>query len=326
MVRMNMIKSVVYPTFIPQINEFMHVVVLMGGISTEREVSLNSAAGIIESLKTLNYKVTPVDMGRDVAQILMDLKPDVVFNALHGGYGENGCVSGLLDILNMPYTHSGVLASSIGINKLKSIDIFAQHGIKSAPHVIINKHTNLDTEPMKRPYVIKPISEGSSIGIHIVLEQDNFNISDYTFPYGDEVLVEKYIAGQEIQVAIINNKAIGALEIIPQGKFYDYDAKYTTGLAKHLIPPALNESAVKKVLSLAEKAHNALGCRGISRVEFRYNKEEGEDGFYILEINTHPGMTPLSIVPEIAAYHGITYSDIVQFLVEDALVYDKTKK
>ncbi|MFV9875357.1 MAG: D-alanine--D-alanine ligase [Rickettsiales endosymbiont of Dermacentor nuttalli] len=321
-----MIKSIIYPTFIPEIRSPIHVIVLMGGISTEREVSLNSATGIIESLKTLNYKVTPIDMGRDIATVLLDLKPDVVFNALHGGYGENGCVSGLLDILDIPYTHSEVLASSIGINKLKSINIFAQHGIKAAPYVIINKHSNLAVEPMKRPYVIKPISEGSSIGIHIVLEQDNFDINNYDFPYGDEVLIEQYIPGQEIQVAIINNKAIGALEIVPKGKFYDYHSKYTDGFAKHIMPASLSKSATKKVLLLAEKAHNALGCRGISRVDFRYNKDEGDDGFYILEINTHPGMTPLSIVPEIAAYHGITYSNIVKFLVEDALSYAKTKR
>ncbi|AIL65024.1 D-alanine--D-alanine ligase B [Rickettsiales bacterium Ac37b] len=321
-----MIKSVIYSTFIPQTTPSTHVVVLMGGISTERDISLSSATGIIESLKKLHYKVTPVDMGRDIAQVLLELKPDVVFNALHGGYGENGCIAGLLEILNIPYTHSGILASSIGMNKLQSINIFAQHGIKAAPHIIINKHSNLTIEPMKRPYVIKPISEGSSIGIHIVLEQDNFNIRDYDFPYGDEVLVEQYIPGQEIQVAIINNKAIGALEIIPKGKFYDYQAKYTDGLTEHIIPASLSSVATQKVLSLAEKAHNALGCRGISRVEFRYNSKEGDDGFYILEINTHPGMTPLSIVPEIASYHGITYSDIVKFLVEDALDYAQTKQ
>ncbi|MFN7038025.1 MAG: D-alanine--D-alanine ligase [Alphaproteobacteria bacterium] len=313
-------KSKIFPTINPNSNK-MHIAVLMGGMSNERSVSLSTAEGVVNSLKELNYKVTPIDMGRDIAEILIKIKPDIVFNALHAGYGENGAVSGMLDIMGIPYTHSGVFPSAVGIDKIASKALFAANGIKTIEHVIIHKNDDLNNEPMERPYVIKPVSEGSSIGIHLIFPGDNFDIRDYKFEYGDHVIVEKYIKGREIQVAIVGDKAIGALELEYKGRFYDFDAKYNPEkAAKHIMPAPLTEDAYKRVLELAFKAHQAIGCQNISRVEFIYDEHEGDDGeFYILEVNTHPGMTPLSIVPDIAAYHGISYSDLVELLIQDAL-------
>jgi D-alanine-D-alanine ligase len=289
----------------------------MGGISTEREVSISSAEAVMKHLKLLNYKFTAIDMGRDIAEVLTKIKPDLVFNCLHGSYGENGALPGLLEILAIPYTHSGVLASCIGLDKIKSKILFESVGIKCPEGKLIHKNDNLQADPFPRPYVIKPINEGSSVGVHVIFEGDNFDIRDYKFDYGDVVIVEKYIPGKEIQVAVVNDKAIGTLEIVPKGRFYDYASKYIEEMsATHITPAPISEEATKKVLAIAQKAHDVIGSKNTSRVEFRYDEEEDE--FYILELNTHPGMTPLSIVPEIAAYHGINFSQFIESLIEDA--------
>lgn len=296
-----------------------HVAVLMGGLSAEREVSFSTGKGVVKALEGLGYKVTPVDVGRDVASVLANLKPDVAFNALHGPYGEDGCIQGLLEIMGIPYTHSGVLASSVGMDKVKSSSIFAQSGILCTFGKVIHKNDNIKKDPLPRPYVIKPLFEGSSIGVKLIFEGDNFDFSDYEWAYGDEVIVERYVPGKEIQVAVVGDKAIGAIEIRPKGRFYDYEAKYTDGMAEHIMPAPIAKEAYNTVLAIAEKAHHLLGCRGVSRSDFRYDDTNGGDGkLYLLEINTHPGMTPLSLVPEIAAYCGISFPQLVDRLVQEA--------
>jgi len=297
-----------------------HIAVLMGGLSAEREVSLSSAAGIIKNLQALGYHVTPVDMDRNVAGVLSTLKPDLVFNALHGGYGENGAVQGMLEILGIPYTHSGILASAIGMDKPKAKALFQQNGILCPEGRILHRSEAIEGDPLPRPYVIKPLYEGSSLGVHIILEGDNFDIRDYDWAYGDDVILERYIPGKEIQVAVVAGKAIGAIEIRPKGRFYDYEAKYTDGKAVHIMPAPISPAAYAEVLTLALKVHQLLDCRSVSRVDFRYDDTASGDGkFYLLEINTHPGMTPLSLVPEIAAYAGITFPELLEFIIQDAL-------
>jgi D-alanine-D-alanine ligase len=296
-----------------------HIAVLMGGLSAEREVSLSSAAGIIKNLQGLGYQVTPIDMDRDVAEVLARVKPDIVFNALHGTYGEDGCVQGLLEILGIPYTHSGVLASAIGMDKPKAKALFESNGILCPQGRILHRTEVLQEDPLPRPYVIKPLSEGSSIGVHVIMEGDNFDIRDYDWAYGDAVILERYIPGKEIQVAVVGNRAIGAIEIRPKGRFYDYEAKYTDGKADHIMPAPISSEAYHEVLALALKVHQLLGCKSVSRVDFRYDDTPGGDGrFYLLEINTHPGMTPLSLVPEIAAYAGISFPELLEMIIRDA--------
>jgi D-alanine-D-alanine ligase len=304
-----------------QVKYNIHVAVVMGGLSEEREVSISSGQGIVKYLQQAGYAtITAIDMGNDIADILFKLKPGVVFNALHGGYGENGCLPGILEIMKIPYTHSGVLASAVGIDKIKSRDVFVANGIKCAPGKIITKGGDIKGDPMPRPYVIKPIDQGSSIGISVVFEGDNFDIRDYDFGFGDNVLVEKYIPGRELQVVVLNGRALGVMEMRVKGRFYDYAAKYTEGLAEHIYPAEIPEHKYKQAMELAVAAHNVLGCSGVSRAEFRYDDTDGGDGeLYMLEVNTHPGMTPLSIVPDIAAREGITYDKLLQILIDEAL-------
>ena len=294
-----------------------HIAVIGGGMSAEREVSLSSSKGVCDTLLDLGYRVTFVDMGADIASALDELKPDIVFNCLHGTYGEDGCLPGLLNIMRIQYTHAGVRSSAISFDKTTSREIFITHGLKYAESKIIYKHDNITTDPMPRPYVIKPIDQGSSVGVELVFEEDKFNFADYQFEYGDKILVEKYIKGREIQVAVLNGKALGVLEIkLLKRRFYDYDTKYTEGFAEHLLPAPLSKINADRVMSLSEKVNNLLGITGLSRVEWLY--QEQEDEFYILEANTHPGMTPLSICPEIAAYAGIDFPQLLEAMLESA--------
>jgi len=258
-------------------------------------------------------------MGVDVGEKLREVNPDVVFNALHGTYGEDGCVQGLLEILNIPYTHSGVLASAMALDKIYSQQIFMANGILCPKRVIVSKGYDLSVEPIKRPYVIKPTDQGSSLGVEVVFVEDEFDLSKYDFPYGDQIIIEEYIPGQEIQVAVLRGKTVGTLEIIClKGKrFNDYDCKYKEGYSKHVCPANISAKANKMVSELAEKIHNILGCKGVTRVEFRYNPEE--DKAYFLEINTHPGLTPLSSAPDIILHNNISYKDFLQILIEEAL-------
>lgn len=295
------------------------VAVLLGGMSAERDVSLSSGKAVLKALQAKGYDAHAVDAGENVAEQLAQLKPDVAFNALHGRWGEDGCVQGVLEILKIPYTHSGVLASALAMDKPMAKKVFEAVGLNCAEGKVCTKEEMLAGEPMPRPYVVKPSNEGSSVGVQLVFENDNFFFTAENWPHGDEVLVEQYIAGREIQVAVLDGKALGAIEIRALGKFYDYEAKYTEGKAQHLMPAPLEPELEATVLEMAERAHTALGCRGLTRSDFRLS----EDGvFYILEVNTQPGMTPLSLAPEIAAYNGISFEELVSGMVESAKLGD----
>ena len=296
-----------------------HIAVLLGGWSAEREVSLSSGKAVVKACEELGYKVTPVDVSHDIAAQLARIKPDVAFNALHGRFGEDGCVQGVLEILEIPYTHSGLLASALAMDKPMAKKVFSYAGIPIASGRVAKKEEVMKGDVMPRPYVVKPINEGSSVGVKIVHEGDNYFFDSSNWHFGEEVLVEKYIPGREIQVAVLDNQALGAIEIRTNGGFYDYEAKYTDGKAEHLMPAPISKTAYARVCSLAEIAHIALGCRGLTRSDFRYNDTEGADGaFYILEVNTQPGMTPLSLSPEIANHAGIPFDELVDRLIKGA--------
>lgn len=295
-----------------------HVALVAGGMSAEREVSLISSKGVSAALLELGYKVTFVDMGADIASALDNLRPDIVFNCLHGTYGEDGCLPGLLNILRIPYTHSGLLASALAFNKLQAKAIFTANGIRAAHSIIVHKNSASSTDPLPRPYIIKPLTQGSSIGVIPVFTGDDFDFASYDFPYGDEIMVEEYIRGREMQVAVLNGKALGVLEIklLKNKRFYDYETKYTEGFAEHLLPAPVMQRDYDALLKEAERASAILGCRGMVRVEFIYDEQTGSN--YILEVNTHPGMTPLSICPEIAAYAGISFNQLIEKILETA--------
>jgi D-alanine-D-alanine ligase len=292
----------------------------MGGWSTEREVSLVSGAAVAEALVELGHRVSPIDVDRNAGREITELGPDVVFNALHGRYGEDGCFQGLLEVLGIPYTHSGVLASALAMDKPMARTLFAHEGLRCAEGRVVHRDEVLAGEVMEVPYVIKPLNEGSSVGVKIVLEGDNCEPEeDEPWAFGDQVLVERYIPGREIHVAVMGNAAVGAVEIRPKGRFYDYQAKYTEGFAEHLMPAPMAPERYRESLDIALRAHVALGCRGVSRADLRFDEESAEEGgFYLLEINTQPGMTPLSLVPEIAAHSGIGFVELVEWMLEDA--------
>jgi D-alanine-D-alanine ligase len=300
-------------------NKSLHIALVYGGLSSEREPSLMSGKEVIKAMKDMEYKVTPIDMGTDIAEVLTKINPDVVLNALHGTYGEDGCIQGTLEILGIPYTHSGLLASAIALDKIHSQNIFITNGIKCPKRAIITQGDDLSSEPIKPPYVIKPIDQGSSVGVEVIFAEDNYDLSKYDFKYGKQSIIEEYISGQEIQVAVLNGKAIGTAEIFClQGKrFNDYDCKYKEGYSKHICPANLSKEASDNMLKIAEKAHKALGCKGITRSEFKYNQQE--DQAYFLEINTHPGLTPLSSAPEIVQHHGMSFQDLIRTLIDEAL-------
>lgn len=290
----------------------MRVALLKGGMSAERDVSLSSGAAVEKALLALGHEVVCVDAQSDLAQKLTDAKPDVVFNALHGRWGEDGCVQGVLEILKIPYTHSGVLASALAMDKPMAKKIFEAEGIRCAHGVIVSRASLKGGDPLPRPYVLKPLNEGSSVGVIILHEGDNLQLEGLA----DELLCETYIAGREIQVAVMDGKALGAIEIKPLSGFYDYEAKYTDGKAEHLMPAPIDDALYSEVCELAERAHNALGCRGLTRTDFRLDATSNQ--FYILEVNTQPGMTPLSLAPEIAAHKGISFNDLVAQLIAGA--------
>ncbi len=298
-----------------------HVAVLMGGWSAEREVSLVSGAAVVNALKEADYQVTAIDLQRDAANLLARLfpRPDVVFNALHGPYGEDGCIQGLLNILDIPYTHSGVLASAMAMDKPVAKKLFAAKGIPVAEHCLATKEEILSGDVMPRPYVIKPFNEGSSVGIHIVREGDNGPaLEDNHWTFGEKVMVEQFIPGRELTVAVMGDKPLTVTEIATDHQFYDYDAKYVDGGSQHEIPAKLSNDINELAMSRALAAHNALGCRGVTRVDFRFDESKGADGLIILEINTQPGLTPTSLVPEQAAHVGIKFKDLISWMVEDA--------
>jgi len=293
------------------------VVVLMGGWSSEREVSLVSGAAVADALRAAGYRVTAIDVQRDVGAVLTRLspRPDAVFNALHGRYGEDGCVQGLLDILGLPYTHSGLLASALAMHKPMAQRLFADAGIAVAEHRIVSREQVMGGDVMSRPYVIKPLNEGSSVGVRIVREGDNLTIvREGDWPYGGEVMVERFIEGRELTVAVMGDRALAVTEISTHRGFYDYDAKYAEGGSRHVIPAEIEPAVYDEAQRVSVLAHRTLGCRGVSRADFRYDGRT----LYMLEVNTQPGMTPTSLVPEQAAYAGISFQELVSWMVENA--------
>lgn len=296
----------------------------MGGWSAEREVSLTSGRGIAAACRNLGHDVTEIDMDRDVATALKAAAPDVVFNALHGTPGEDGSVQGLLDLMGLKYTHSGVTTSAIAIDKQLTKRILVPQGIRMPAGRVVASETLFDADPLPRPYVLKPVNEGSSVGVAIVTDASNYGNPigrSVAGPWQDfaELLAEPFIAGKELTVAVLGDEALAVTELTPTQGFYDYDAKYTDGLTVHQCPADLPPEITAACLKMALDAHNALGCKGASRSDFRYDPAEGEAGLYLLEVNTQPGMTPLSLVPEQAKYRGISYEQLVQRLIDAAL-------
>jgi D-alanine-D-alanine ligase len=298
------------------------VAVLMGGRSAEREVSLVTGRECAEGLRQKGYDVLPIEIGHDLDDLLRALqpRPDAVFNALHGRFGEDGRVQGLLDLLGIPYTHSGLLASALAMDKPLAKQVFATVGLRCPEGKIVAVESLLKSDPLPRPYVAKPAAEGSSVGVRIVKAGDNLPpLGSENWSFGPQVLVERYIPGRELTVAIMGGEALAVTELRPHAGFYDYEAKYTAGKTDHLIPAPVSRMIAEAAKSMAVAAHRALGCRGVSRCDFRYDDTQpGLDGLYLLEINTQPGMTPLSLVPEQAAYRGISFPDLVGWMVENA--------
>jgi D-alanine-D-alanine ligase len=300
------------------------VVVLMGGFSAEREVSLASGAAVAASLEQCGYAVATIDVRRDLQTLIAGLemaKADVVFNALHGRFGEDGRIQGVLDIMRIPYTHSGVLASALAMDKPAAKRVFASAGIPVAEGRVVPKSEVLAGDVLPRPYVLKPLNEGSSVGVHIVHEGDNQGgFGEEEWPFGDFVLAERFIPGREITVAVMGDRALGATEITSERGFYDYTAKYAPGGSRHLVPAPLPPQAYDDALILALKAHQALGCRGVTRADLRYDDTQADQPgrFVMLEVNTQPGMTPTSLVPELAAFAGMSFNDLVTWMVENA--------
>lgn len=295
----------------------MHVAVLKGGMSAERTVSLSSGAAVAAALRTLGHQVSEIDVSPAIAQDLAQAKPDVAFNALHGRYGEDGCVQGVLELLKIPYTHSGVLASALAMDKPMAKRIFTAAGMRCAQGVVVPKAELMGRDPMPRPYVVKPANEGSSVGVKLVFPEDGFAFTPENWPYGETVLVEKYIPGRELTVAVLDGVALGVTEITTASGFYDYDNKYTAGGSTHITPAPIAPEVYAEVMELGARAHVALGCRSLSRSDFRYD-EKGDGLLYILETNTQPGMTPLSLSPEIAAHAGISFEQLVARLIATA--------
>lgn len=292
------------------------IAVLMGGRSAERDVSLSSGRECAAALRTEGFDVVEIDAGHDLASVLADVRPDVAFNALHGRWGEDGCVQGLLEWLGIPYTHSGVLASALAMDKQRTKQIYAAAGLPVVESRLVCRDEVRGHHPMPPPYVVKPNNEGSSVGVYLVLEGANgpAQIAD---DMPDVLLVEEYVAGRELSTAVMGDRALGVTDIITDG-WYDYHAKYAPGGSRHVVPAVLPEEVTAACLDHALRAHRALGCRGLSRTDFRWDEARGLDGLILLETNTQPGMTPTSLAPEQAAICGIPFGALVRWMVEDA--------
>lgn len=302
----------------------LHVAVLMGGWSAEREVSLMSGNGIADALEELGHKVSRVDMDRDLAIKLTELKPDIVFNALHGTPGEDGTVQGTLDLMGLKYTHSGLVTSVIAIDKQLTKQALVPHGIPMPGGRMVRREELYERDPLPRPYVLKPVNEGSSVGVAIVTDEGNYGnpiSADAQGPWQefDELLAEPFIRGRELTTAVLGDQALGVTELKPKSGFYDYDAKYTDGLTEHVFPADIPEDVADACKRIALDAHRLLGCKGCSRSDFRWDDNQGVEGLFLLEVNTQPGMTPLSLVPEQARHLGISYAELVQRIVDEAL-------
>ena len=302
----------------------MKVAILMGGWSAEREVSLVTGKGVAEAVARLGHEAVAIDMGRDVAQRLAEMQPDVVFNALHGTPGEDGSVQGLLDLMGLRYTHSGITTSVISIDKVLTKMYLFPHGIRMPGGHVVKTEGLFLGDPLPRPYVLKPVNEGSSVGVAIVTAESNYGepiAREATGPWQefDELLAEPFIRGRELTTAVLGDRALGVTELRPKSGFYDYDAKYTEGMTDHICPANVPAAIAEACMDMALKAHRVLGCRGTSRSDFRWDDEKGVEGLYLLEINTQPGMTPLSLVPEQAKAVGIGYDELVQLILDEAM-------
>jgi D-alanine-D-alanine ligase len=303
---------------------FTQVAVLMGGWSAEREVSLSTGEACADALRRAGFKVTPIDVKRNIPQVLADLRPDVAFNALHGKWGEDGCMAAILETLEIPYTHSGVRASAIAMDKVKSKILFAAAGVPVADSRVVDLEFAASQHPLPLPYVLKPQAQGSSVGVHIIDHSSNGPatiILEERELFGDQVLAERFIPGKELTCAVMGDVALGVIDILPAVGFYDYRAKYAPGGSVHVLPAEIPRDVYRKVQQYALMAHQALGCKGVSRSDFRYDDTPGGDGeLILLEVNTQPGMTGTSLVPELAAHAGHSFEDLVTWMINDASV------
>jgi len=299
-----------------------HVAVLMGGWSAEREVSLRSGKSCADALEASGYRVTKIDVGRDIATVLQMLKPDAALNVLHGRPGEDGTLQGILEVIGVPYSHSGVLASAIAMQKDLAKILFRAAGVATPGGLVVSRVVAAKEHVLERPYVLKPVSEGSSVGVFIVTEAHEYppqELAREDWAFGEMVLAEPFIPGKELTCAVIGEEALGVIEIVPTARFYDYEAKYAPGGSRHLLPAPISPIVYQEVRRMALAAHRALGCRGVSRADFRWDDSaEGTGGLVCLEVNTQPGMTETSLVPEIAAHAGISFVELVKWMVEDA--------
>ena len=303
----------------------LHIVVLMGGWSAERPVSLMSGAGVVAALRERGFtRVTELDMDREVGARLFDLDPDVVFNALHGSPGEDGTVQGLLDLMGIPYTHSGCTTSAIAIDKELTKAVLVPRGIRMPSGTLVESESLHQADPLPRPYVLKPVNEGSSVGVAIVTDDSNVGNPigrdvDGPWRHFDHLLAEPFIRGRELTVAVLGDEALCVTELKPHNEFYDFEAKYTDGVTEHVCPADIPTDIAAATMRIAAEAHRWLGCKGASRSDFRWDDEQGEAGLYLLEVNTQPGMTPLSLVPEQARQRGISYGALVERLIAEAM-------
>ena len=303
----------------------LNIVVLRGGWSAERPGSLMSGNGVAEALEERGFtNVTKVDMDRNVASVLAGIRPDVVFNALHGTPGEDGTVQGMLDLMQIPYTHSGTTTSAIAIDKELTKAVLVPHGVRMPKGRMVDSKALYEGDPMARPYVLKPVNEGSSVGVAIVTDGSNYGHpisakADGPWQHFDRLLAEPFVPGRELTVAVLGDQALCVTELKPKAGFYDFDAKYTDGMTEHVCPADVPPAIADAMLAMALAAHRLLGCKGASRSDFRWDDTRGEAGIYLLEINTQPGMTPLSLVPEQARQKGISYGELVELILAEAL-------
>lgn len=298
---------------------FKRVAVLLGGRSAEREVSLVSGRECTKALREEGFDVVEIDAKDNLATQLEKTAPDCVFNALHGRFGEDGCVQGLLELMRIPYTHSGVLASALAMHKARAKDVFRAAGLPIVKSIVADRHDASRAHLMEPPYVVKPVSEGSSVGVFIIRPGDNRppgELGSDTWQLADEVMVEEFVPGRELTVAVMGDKPLAVTDIVPKTAFYDYEAKYAAGGSEHVIPAKISQKTTDEAMRHALAAHQALGCRGVSRTDFRFDEEKNR--LILLEVNTQPGMTPTSLVPEQAAYNGMNFRALVRWIVEDA--------